>query len=93
MCLRILTQRFIRMYLFCSVDPEGAAVVWEAPAEVAARLRRQQEAVFLQDHNLFFQTHYLTNWASWQLYKSFFFFFFVSVIASGYHQQKVVQQS
>lgn len=46
---------------------EGAAVVREAPAEAAALLRPQQEALSLQDHNLFFQTHYLTHRASGQL--------------------------
>lgn len=69
MCLRILTPRFLHTNLFCGVVSEGAAVVREAPAEAAARLRRQQEAVFLQDHNLFFQTHHLTYRASWHLYK------------------------
>lgn len=80
---------FIHTYLFRGAVSEGAAVVREAPAEAAARLRRQQEAVFLQDHDLFFQTHYLTYRASWHLYKKFV----LSVIASGHHQQEVVQQS
>lgn len=91
MCLRILMPRFLHTYLFCGVVSEGAAVVREAPAEAAARLRRQQEAVFLQDHNLFFQTQHLTYRASWHLYKKGCFF--LSVIASGHHQQEVVQQS
>lgn len=54
-------------YLFCGSVSKGAAVVREAPAEEAAQQRRQEETVSLQDDNLFFQTQYLTYWASRQL--------------------------
>lgn len=55
------------VYLFCGIVSKGTAVVREAPAEEAARQRRQEESVSRQDHNLFFQTQYLTHWASRQL--------------------------
>lgn len=81
-------KRFIHAYLFCGIVSKGTAVVREAPAEAAAQQRRQEETVFLQDQNLFFQTHYLTYGASWHLYKKVY-----SVIASGHHQQEVAEQS
>lgn len=54
-------------YLLCGIVSKGTAVVWETPAEEAGRQGRQEEPVSLQDQDLFFQTQYLTYWASRQL--------------------------
>lgn len=56
-------------YLSCGVVSKRTAVVREAPAEKAAQQRRQQEAVSLQNHHLFFQTHNLTDGTSAQLWR------------------------